>query len=121
MRGKVVSQEASHFTTSQIGSLAAFIRNKWLMRVNNTAGTSDRRLFTRIVEAAKQNALWFSLYKKHGAVGKVIETHKIYLLTRDMASISSLFAILFPLGVFAESFKWEVTAIYVAALFFSTS
>lgn len=68
-------------------------------------------------EADKQNALWFSLYKKHGDVDKVLESHKIYLLTRDMASISSLFVILFPLGVFAENFKWEVAAIYAAALF----
>jgi hypothetical protein len=67
-------------------------------------------------EANKQNALWFSLYKKHGGVEKVLESHKIYLLTRDMASISSVFAILFPLGVFAENFKWEVAAIYAAAL-----
>lgn len=67
-------------------------------------------------DADKQNALWFSLYKKHGDVEKVLESHKIYLLTRDMASISSLIVILFPLGVFAENFKWEAAAIYAAAL-----
>ncbi|MCX7355152.1 MAG: hypothetical protein NTY59_10025 [Alphaproteobacteria bacterium] len=67
-------------------------------------------------EADKQNALWFSLYKRHGGVNKVLEAHRIYLMTRDMASISSLFVILFPLGVFAENFQWEVAAIYAAAL-----
>jgi len=68
------------------------------------------------LEADKQNALWFSLYKKHGGADKVLESHKIYLLTRDMAAISSLFGILFPLGVFANNFKWEVAVIYAAAL-----
>jgi hypothetical protein len=67
-------------------------------------------------EADKQNALWFSLYRKYGDVERVLESHKSYLLTRDMASISSLFAILFPLGVFAANLKWEVGVIYAAAL-----
>lgn len=67
-------------------------------------------------KADEQNALWFNLYKKHGNVDKVLEAHKIYLLTRDMASISSLFVILFPLGVFAQNLKWEGAATYAAAL-----
>lgn len=68
-------------------------------------------------EANKQNALWFRLYKKHGGMDKVLESHKVYLLTRDMASISLLFMILFPLGVFTENFKWGIAVIYAAALF----
>ena len=67
-------------------------------------------------EADEQNALWFSLYKKHGDVGKVLESHKIYLLTRDLTSISASFVILFPLGIFAANLKWEVAAIYAGAL-----
>lgn len=67
-------------------------------------------------EPDKQNALWFELYKKHGGVEKVHEAHKIYLLTRDMASIATLFVILFPLGVFAENFDWKVAAMYAVAL-----
>ncbi len=67
-------------------------------------------------EADKQNALWFSLYKKQGGMQKVLQSHKIYLLTRDMASISALFVIFFPIGVFAQNSKWQSTAIYAAAL-----
>lgn len=66
--------------------------------------------------ASEQNALWFRLYKKHGNNVKILEAHKTYLLTRDMASISALFVILFPLSVFAENFKWEIAVIYAAAL-----
>jgi hypothetical protein len=67
-------------------------------------------------DADKQNALWFSLYKIHGGLDTVLESQKIYLLTRDMASMSFLFLILFPLGVFAENLKWEVAAMYAVAL-----
>ncbi|HEY2917389.1 MAG TPA: hypothetical protein VGK77_00200 [Candidatus Binatia bacterium] len=85
-------------------------------RVNKTALADKLGEYPR--EADKQNALWFTLYKKHGGVLIVLESHKTYLLTRDMASISALFAILFPLAVFATYPKSEVAAIYAAALLF---
>lgn len=36
------TQVHRHFTTCQIGSFAALVRNTWLMRLRRTAGTSDR-------------------------------------------------------------------------------
>lgn len=77
----------------------------------------DKKLGGYPREPDKQNALWFSLYKRYGGVNKVLEAHRSYLLTRDMASISSLFVILFPLGVFGENFQWKTAAIYAAMLF----
>jgi len=67
-------------------------------------------------EPGKQNALWFGLYTKHCDLEKVLEAHKIYLLTRDMASISLVFVILLPIVVFAENLNWEVAVIYAASL-----
>jgi hypothetical protein len=64
-----------------------------------------------------QNALWFTLYRRHSAAPRVLEGHRIYLLTRDMAAISALFVVLLSLGVFAGSVGWKITALYAAALF----
>ena len=46
---------AAHFTTSQIGSLAAFVRSRWLILVSSTAGTSDRRSLARMVGNTEPN------------------------------------------------------------------
>jgi hypothetical protein len=69
------------------------------------------------MNADEQNALWFSIYKKYRNMPAVLESHKIYLLTRDMTSLSSLFVFLLPFGVFAANFKWKIAAIYGCGLF----
>jgi hypothetical protein len=63
-----------------------------------------------------QNALWYRLYKKHSADVKISEAHKIYLLTRDMASIAALFVVLFTIGVAAASLNWKTAALYAVGL-----
>lgn len=63
-----------------------------------------------------QNALWFRLYKKHSADVKISEAHRIYLLTRDMASIAALFVVLFTMGVIAASLNWKTAALYTGSL-----
>ena len=75
-----------------------------------------KRLGNYPIEPDRQNALWFSLYKKHGQARTVSEAHRVFLLTRDMASISALFAILMPLGVFAQRMQWSTAATYAALL-----
>jgi hypothetical protein len=63
-----------------------------------------------------QNALWFRLYKKHSADVKISEAHRIYLLTRDMTTISALFVVLFTVGVVAASLNWKTATVYAAGL-----
>lgn len=64
-----------------------------------------------------QNALWYRLYKKHSADVKIAEAHKMYLLTRDMASISAVFLVLFTIGVVTASLDWKTAALYSGGLF----
>jgi hypothetical protein len=63
-----------------------------------------------------QNALWFRLYKQHRKIPLVWEAHKIYLLTRDMATIAAAFVVLFSIGVVAASVNWKTSLWYVGAL-----
>lgn len=63
-----------------------------------------------------QNALWFQIYKKHAAALTVSEGHRVYLLTRDMASLSLIFALVFPLCAFLSPIHRGVAFVYCAAL-----
>jgi hypothetical protein len=63
-----------------------------------------------------QNALWFRLYKQHKTSPLVWKAHKIYLLTRDMATIAAVFVVLFSIGVVAISVNWKTSLLYVGAL-----
>jgi hypothetical protein len=63
-----------------------------------------------------QNALWFRLYKKQSEDTKISEAHRIYLLTRDMATISSIFVVLFSIGVVGASINWETATSYTTLL-----
>jgi hypothetical protein len=63
-----------------------------------------------------QNSLWFRLYKQHRTTPLVWEAHKIYLLTRDMATIAAVFVVLFSIGVVAASVNWKTSLLYVGAL-----
>jgi len=45
-----------------------------------------------------QNALWYQIYKKHSEKITVVESHRAYLLTRDIAALSAIFLALFPVG-----------------------
>ncbi len=64
----------------------------------------------------EQNALWYRLYKKHKTTTLVWEAHKIYLLTRDLTTISAIFAVLFSIGVVAASVGSKISLWYSGAL-----
>lgn len=63
-----------------------------------------------------QNALWYRLYRGHKTTPLVWEAHKIYLLTRDMATIAAVFVVLFSIGVVAAAVNWKTSLLYVGAL-----
>lgn len=63
--------------------------------------------------AKEQNALWFKLYKKQSASVTVSDSHRLYLLTRDMASMSALF--IFPFSVFAAFSSLEAKTVWLYA------
>jgi hypothetical protein len=46
-----------------------------------------------------QNMLWYKIYRQHKTLPSVWEAHKAYLLVRDLAILSAIFAVLFPVGV----------------------
>jgi len=63
-----------------------------------------------------QNVLWFQMYKRHAESLTVSEGHRLYLLTRDMASISAIFAIVFSIFALISSSQREIALFYCAAL-----
>lgn len=63
-----------------------------------------------------QNALWYSLYKKHSGSIVICEAHRIYLLTRDMTALSAVFVALFSTAIGLGSVGWKTTAVYSGAL-----
>jgi hypothetical protein len=67
-------------------------------------------------EPKEQNILWYRLYKKH--IGNVVitEAHRVYLLTRDMTTLSAIFLVFFPIGAGLDSVSWRTECIYAAIL-----
>jgi hypothetical protein len=63
-----------------------------------------------------QNILWFQMYKKHADSLTVSEGHRLYLLTRDMASISAVFVGAFSACVLSSSIPHEMAFLYCLAL-----
>jgi len=63
-----------------------------------------------------QNALWFSVYKKHSGNIVISESHRVYLLTRDMATLSAIFVVPFSIAIGADSIGWKMSALYSGAL-----
>jgi hypothetical protein len=63
-----------------------------------------------------QNALWYRLYREHSTDIKISEAHRTYLLTRDMATISILFVVLFSIGLVVGSVNWRTVVPYTGAL-----
>lgn len=67
-------------------------------------------------EPHTQNALWFKLYRSHSEAPRILEGHRIYLLTRDMTTIAAVFAVLLSAAVFGASTSFAVAGLYVVAL-----
>lgn len=68
-------------------------------------------------DAAEQNKKWFKLYKLVGDDKAVVESHKLYLMYRDMATMSLPLVVMVPLGL------WFGTAsprtLWITALMFA--
>ena len=68
-------------------------------------------------EPKEQNAAWYRLYKAHADKHTVLEAHRVYLLTRDMAALGVIFAVTFSVGAFLSAVAWKLAAVYSCALF----
>lgn len=83
-------------------------------RIDLTALKKVIRKFPRAPQ--EQNALWYKLYRKHKMTRSVWESHKVYLLTRDMSVIAALTALLFSVGVATAGADLRTTLIYFVLL-----
>jgi hypothetical protein len=63
-----------------------------------------------------QNALWYRLYKEHSGSIVISEAHRIYLLTRDMTTLSAVFVVLFSIAIGLDSVGWKMAVFYSGAL-----
>jgi len=66
-------------------------------------------------EARAQNALWFEVYRRHSSTSKV-ESHRVYLLTRDMTAVAAVFLMAFCAIMLATPTSRGVIGIYALAL-----
>ena len=76
--------------------------------------------------AKRQNETWYKIYKKHAEKPSVIESHKSYLLTRDIAAMSLLLALgagLFKLSIPSQSIElgWYAAGLAVFYLLSATA
>jgi hypothetical protein len=63
-----------------------------------------------------QNALWYRLYKEHSGSVVISEAHRIYLLTRDMTTLSAVFVVLFSIAIGLDSVGWKIAVLYSGIL-----
>lgn len=74
-------------------------------------------------EPVEQNALWYRIFKKHQDETIIVEAHKNFLLTRDIASISIMLILFFFLfwcifqPDFTKAFHYLIYLILQALLF----
>lgn len=66
----------------------------------------------------EQNTKWYSLYRRYSESVRVREAHRSFLLTRDLCSVSFLFAIFGPWGLllFQHMGKWALLYFIVMIL-----
>ncbi len=67
-------------------------------------------------EPQAQNALWYRLYKEYRGEITISEAHRVYLLTRDMATIAAVFVVLLTLGVAAVPVRLRILLVYGGGL-----
>jgi hypothetical protein len=60
----------------------------------------------------EQNALWYKLYKLHEGAQIVETSHRSFLLARDLATISLLFAVIGSLGLVLGGTGWVTLAYF---------
>jgi len=66
--------------------------------------------------SAEQNRLWYKIYKSHRLKIIVSESHKAFLLTRDIASVSAIFLLCFSLSSFFVSGSLKIKIGYIIFL-----
>jgi hypothetical protein len=66
----------------------------------------------------EQNRLWYKIYKQHQSKITIVESHKDFLLTRDLASVSAIFLVCFSLSVIFLSGAIKVKFGYIVFLIF---
>ena len=67
-------------------------------------------------EAQAQNALWYKLYRRRSSASRVLEAHKLYLLTRDASAIAAVFVVLLPIGILVGALAFRIAVAYFCAL-----
>ena len=78
----------------------------------------QKNIGTFPIDPKEQNSLWFKLYKKVGDEVTVSEAHRMFLLYRDMTTISALLLPLTTIGLYLAHIGWisicTVEAVLVA-------
>jgi hypothetical protein len=86
---------------------------------------SDPRINVKVLAAkhgrfprspSAQNALWYKLYREHKLKPMIWSGHRVYLLTRDLATIAVCFVILFSAGAAVAAVDWKAWTVYAAML-----
>ena len=60
--------------------------------------------------------IWFELYRSHRAAPRVLQAHRSYLLTRGMATVAAVFAVLLATTVFVGPVSHNIAGLYAFAL-----
>ena len=88
-------------------------------------GPSDRRVDMDAIRSKhsplpkdpnQQNKLWYKIYKQHRDDPAVADAHGNYLLTRELAALTLLFAAIFPTVAFTLGTKMSVAAPYCGSI-----
>jgi len=67
---------------------------------------------------SEQNRLWYKIYKHHKSKITILESHKDFLLTRDLASVSAIFLLCFTLPTIFSSGSIKIKYGYITFLIF---
>lgn len=59
-----------------------------------------------------ENRTWYKIYKKHASAKMVQDSHRAFLLSRDLATISFLFFLVGPWGLLATSNAYQLPIVY---------
>lgn len=129
VKGGVVAALVPIITTVLNGLLSSTIKAQIVFgRLNNPLpgcrafskiGPADERVNMDILREKHgplpsvpddQNTLWYSLMRKNDQSVVIQNSHKLFLLTRDLTSLSVLFIVPYPLGLILST---DVAVLYV--------
>ena len=64
-----------------------------------------------------ENRVWFAIYKKVAEASTVLQAHKAFLLTRDIATVACIFAVAGPVALLLSGVDAQRLALYVLVMF----